>query len=284
MAADRVLEVLPAHRGEHHGDAGGEHEGEQQPVLDPAGREEGDDGHVPEVDAVGPLAEPAHRQATEDRRPHAGGAQHREDRAHRGDTEQGDAALVEEHVVLVDEDDHREDAGDADQSEDRGGGPVGLCRLPGGTAGGQPDGQRGAEQQPTGTGVGALVGAGVVRTGAREPPHQSEGRHGEDHRRPGHQRPAPAQQEQQSEQEQRPDQVELLLHRQGPHVVQGAGATEVVEVGGLGEDRVPVVDVEERRESFTGPVGQCAAVEGDGEQEDGDDRDDHRRGQTPEPA
>ena len=56
----------------------------------------------------------------------------------------------------------------------------------------------------------------------------------------------PAEQEQEHE---RPHQVELLLDRQRPRVLQGRGRRELGEVRLVGEDGVPVVDVEQGRRS-----------------------------------
>ena len=61
----------------------------------------------------------------------------------------------------------------------------------------------------------------------------------------------------------RPEQVELLLHRQRPQVQEHRRAAELVEVGLVGEDEVPVGDVPERRQGGPAQPRHLAVVEDD---------------------
>ena len=67
--------------------------------------------------------------------------------------------------------------------------------------------------------------------------------------------------------DQRPEQVELLLHRQRPHVLEQRRAPRALEVREVAEDEEPVLDVEQRGDDLAPQL-----VEHVGEEQDGVDR------------
>ena len=96
---------------------------------------------------------------------------------------------------------------------------------------------------------------------------------GEDDRgdRPGEhaeQQPAAAEELHPGGEDERPEEVELLLHRERPEVGEELGPPELFEVRGVGEDEVPVGEVEERGEGVAADLVDLVRV--------GDRRDDHR--------
>ena len=103
------------------------------------------------------------------------------------------------------------------------------------------------DQQRLRAGVGAVVHARRIL--ARVVEHRHQHRRARDHQQRRHeqgaQRLPPPQQEAHDE---RPDQVELLLDRQRPHVLQRRGLRELREVRLAREDETPVRDVPERGE------------------------------------
>ena len=78
------------------------------------------------------------------------------------------------------------------------------------------------------------------------------------------------------QQQERPDDVELLLDRERPEVVERAFGFEAGEVGDVGEDLLPVVDVEDRRDDALAELVRLGGAEdrhpGD------DDRQHHEEG------
>ena len=96
--------------------------------------------------------------------------------------------------------------------------------------------------------VGAVVDARRVATGAIQQRHEECGERGgrEDGDRELHARRSP--ELQREAEEQRPHQIELLLDRQRPQVLEHRLAAEAREIRLLVEDQVPVGDVAERRD------------------------------------
>ena len=109
-------------------------------------------------------------------------------------------------------------------------------------------------QQRRSAGVGPVVHAGRVRR-VVEDCHQRCRRNrddpGDDCERAPSRSPA-----QHAEDDQRPDQIELLFDRERPHVPQRRRCAELIEVRLVREDEPPVGDVEERGQ----PVGPDAAT------------------------
>ena len=104
--------------------------------LGPLRRRQDDDREVPQVDAVGALADPAHRPAADDRPSRAAGCVKRGDDQHRGQREEQEPAAVEERRELARAPEHQRDHGQAEDADARrsSGGPrrviVALsCRL-----------------------------------------------------------------------------------------------------------------------------------------------------------
>ena len=183
---------------------------------------------MPEVEAVAAQPEPEQRRAADDaaearRRVGEGGEQQRG-----GDRDPGVAAVPERQVVVVDvgeaedqvaERDHPERVEDrADQRAERFVGAE-LHRAP--------DQRQGdAREQADGVGVGAVVDARGVVAGVEEDP-------GEDDRadRPGEhpeQQPAAAEELHPGGEDERPEEVELLLHRERPEMGEEASAARTV--------------------------------------------------------
>ena len=109
-----------------------------------------------------------------------------------------------------------------------------------------------------GPGVSSVVHAGgitVSRVQVAHPPCREDGagHHGDQQGQVG---PSP-EKGQHSNQVERGEDVELLLDRERPDVAERR-VVEVLEVGGVGEDLVPVGAVGEGREDRTGPAGYLA--------------------------
>ncbi len=113
-----------------------------------------------------------------------------------------------------------------------------------GGCGGEPpqrpaESQGGPDEQGGGMGIRAVVEAGGVLAG-RIPDGHGQGRGGRAQPGTGHPRPPPAAGAQDRGQDERPDQVELLLDGQGPEVLQRRGRPEHREVR-LVTQRLPPV-------------------------------------------
>ena len=200
-------------------------------VGDPARGGEDDDREVPEVDrrrsARRSSAAASSRGSTPSRQ--AGWARAASDQ-HRREREHDEAAAVEERGVLAGPPDHQRDhqqAGDAERVErvaGAGGDPATQFAA-------RPDHrQGGAEEQLEGAGVGAVVDPRGVEARAVEDRHQDRR---DQRQQPGSRRPAAAARPEGSgasrtsltptQQDERPEDVELLLDRQRPEVVERAG-------------------------------------------------------------
>ena len=241
---DRLLDELPGQGGDK--DAGRGLPGRPEQVLSPVrGRGEHDHRVVPEIDAVGPDAEPAQRAPAE--RQADGGAGHRGARedGRGGDREYNQTALVEERRVLADSPDHDED--DDQAGERRHVEPDPPVAAGHGRLRARPDHrERGTDQQAGRPGVGALIDPGRVEARLVEGEHGRGGGRGEAQRRqrePGQELRLAPDQEHPGQQQPRPDQVELLLHGERPEVVERLRRREPAEVGGVRPDQVPVAEV-----------------------------------------
>ena len=90
-------------------------------------------------------------------------------------------------------------------------------------------GQGDAREQADGVGVGAVIDAGGVVAGVEEDPGEGDRGH-----RPGEhaeQQPAAAEELHPGGEDERPEEVELLLHRERPEVGEERGPAELFEVG-----------------------------------------------------
>ena len=103
--------------------------------------------------------------------------------------------------------------------------------------------QGGAEEKTEGAGVGTFVDPRGVYPRLVEHRH-GDGRYGRDRQGQAHQLVTPAGVTQPEPEQERPDQVKLLLHRQGPEVVERRRWPEASEVGGLADDVPPVAHVD----------------------------------------
>ena len=179
---------------------------------------------------------------------------------------------------------NREAHGDDERphpQQSQGGGPPGEqaggrapTQLPG-------EGQGDAQQQPEGVGVRAVVDAGGVLARDVETGHQRRGGDG-----PGQgqedARGGAAGQGHDPEEQQRPDQVELLLHGQGPEVHEQHGGG-VVEVGAARGQFQPVGGEGQRAEDLPVQVHpQIRAAQQGRRAAHGDDHE-QRRQQAPGP-
>jgi hypothetical protein len=145
-------------------------------------------------------------------------------------------------------------------------------------------GEGAPEQQPRGPGVGAVVGPARVHRRLEQVGHPQQRGDRACADDAGDRQVAALEQPQQAEQEDRPQQVELLLDRQRPQVLEHRWTLDEGEVRLLGEDQEPVRDVEEGRPDLPGQVRRILAVE---DQHDHRDRRQQRvegRQQTPGPA
>ncbi len=192
------------------------------------------------------------------------------------------AAVPQRQVVVVDVEEAEDDVGegeDADGVEDGadegpGAAPAQLDRAP-------DHGQGHSRQQPDRVGVGAVVDAGGVVTGVEEDPGERD--RGE---RPGHhpeQQPAAPEQLHPGGEDERPEEVELLLDRERPEVGEERGALELVEVGLVAEDEVPVGDVGERGDRVAAQLVDAVGLDDRGGDHRHRDQHPDRRQQPPRP-
>ena len=128
--------------------------------------------------------------------------------------------------------------------------------------------QGGPGHQVEEPGVGAVVDPRRVDTWVEEDSHQNGGQQPQGHR---HDQPrAPPASAGEAEQEQQyegPDEIELLLDRQRPRVLERRRRGELGEVRLVGVDQVPVVDVEQRGDPVTPQPGQVDEAVGTGASE-----------------
>ncbi len=207
---DGVLEEAVGHG--RHADRG-QHDGQALPRAQRAelGRDQHEGGPVPQVDAVGALADPLERSPAEQgRRTGAQGRTRGHDRGggqhgqRGGDAGEG-GGVAEGHR----RDDHGDEARPTEQGPDRAGDPQELR--------GQ-EGQPGTGQQLPGAGGQAVERPRLV---PRRQPHAGRQRDRPEHRdQPRHRRSVAAPVAGDEQQEDRPHQVELLLHRERPEVEQ----------------------------------------------------------------
>ena len=85
-------------------------------------------------------------------------------------------------------------------------------------------------------------------------------------------------------QDERPEQVELLLHRERPHVLQQRRATRALEVREVAEDEEPVLDVEQRGDHLAAELVEHVGEEEDRVQRHHEEHGEERREQSTGPA
>ncbi len=287
--ADRVLDVLPGEGGDEERRGDLEDRPWQVHPLRARGGREDDDREVPEVDAVRALADPAHRPTADDRPEPRRRVRHRGHRDRGGEREDQEAAPVEERRELVRAPEHQRDHAEADRAGDVDRAP-GARRDPPAEVPARPDRrQRGTDHQLECTGVGPVVDAGRIDARLVEDEHQDRRREGEAEDRqaePGTQAPREPRLGDELDPEdhqERPDDVELLLDRQRPEMVERAGRLEGREVRDVVEDQPPVVDVCRGGRRRPPEVGRLVRPE---DRRPGDDDDQHqkqRRQQAPRP-
>ena len=150
-----------------------------------------------------------------------------------------------------------------------------------------PQGPGGAQHEAEGVGVGAHVDA---RDGGAVA-HQTQGPGGRGQRQPqcqdgpGPDPPARDAPRQEDDDDQRPHQIELLLHRQRPHIGQQQ-RLGLVEVGRSGHDLHPVVDQQDRADDLAPHGQQDVAAQAGGRSHGRGDRDEqggHDPAQAPGP-
>ena len=121
------------------------------------------------------------------------------------------------------------------------------------------DGHGRTDEQGLRPGVGAVVKTGEVRAARGEvhgPRGRGEGQGRDDDEAAG---AAAPEERHEHEDEQRDEEVELLLHAEGPRVPQRGGVADLLEVRVVLADEPPVLHEEERGEHVTGvsvPVGR----------------------------
>ena len=243
--------------------------------------EQDDHGEVPQVDPVRALADPAQRTGTEAReRAGERGVGHREHDHREHDGQRQEAPVVQPRCFAVGpehrtcEDHERHQAGADGQPP-----PArGQVRQRGER---QREGR--TDEQVLGTGVRAVVGAGrvgrVVDRG-----HERRRTDGEQHDA-AEDPPPRADEPQRQHEHDRPDDVPLLFDGQRPHVTQGRGWEQRLEVRLVGQDVPPVGDVEEAGHRVAPHLlpllGQAQDAEG---HHDGQDHQGECGHQPPEPA
>ena len=287
--ADRLLDEAPGERGDREDRRHLDQFPQQALVLRVlrVGRGEDDHRRLPEVDRVGADADPAQRPHPEEDAEPAGRVRQRHQHQHRRQREDDEAALVEERVELADLPDHDRDHQQAEDAE----AVEHVARLrgdPAAEAAARPDHrQRRAEQQAAGAGVGAVVDPRGVEGRVVEDRHLDRRDQRQRDRQQRQPRPDPRGQrplvhELDPEQQQEgPEDVELLLDRERPEVVERFFRREAGEVGDVAEDLLPVVDVEDRRDDR---LAELVGLGGAEDRHPGDDDRQHheqRRQQAP---
>ncbi len=265
----------------------------ERPAVDagPVGADEHDDRPVPQVDAVADRAQHGQRRQRQGLPQRAGGAaRDRPDHDQRRHGEHQQAAPVVGRRQPVDGHAHPPDEGER-RDRRRGERRRGPALPPGPVE--RPDRQRRAEEGRRQPGVGAEVGAvgveRVVGDGQQGERHGGAG-HGQNEQPPvgpvavGPAGPAPAAPAQHRQHDQRPHQVELLLDRQAPGVVERRGDAEHVPVADVGQHPVPVGDVPEGGEHVA-PEAGAVGLGGEPQQQRRDAHDQHEHGgqQAPRP-
>ena len=219
---------------------------------------------MPEVDAVRPLTDPAHRphaQPGPEQHPPVAGRSHDHGRDEGHDEE---PAAVEERRELPEtgEHEHEEEQAGHTRPGDHHPSLTGQDRR--GATRSPDDGQRGADAHAHRVRVGTEVEAARIGGPGHVADERADGHRQCREQRPaeGHEphgaRPAPPVGEQG---DRGPEDVELLLHRQRPQVLEHGRAADELEVRGLGEDAQPVRVVEQRAREVAAEPGR--AVVGD---------------------
>ena len=224
--------------------------------VEPGARHQ-EHGPVPEVDAVRALPDPDHRRRAEQSAGDGrGGVDGDEDDQRRDAREHEIPAAVERRVELADVDEapqeHEQGREPDDVQRHRGPLPDPSSELPRR----QQDRHAGADEQATRVCVGAVVDARRIPTGAVQQRHEERRHGGGAENRDGQLDPRRSPELQRQAQEQRPQQVELLLDRQRPQMLEHRLPPDGGEVRLLVEDQVPVRDVAERRDHAT-PQLRC---------------------------
>ena len=227
-------------------------------------------GHLPEQRGGRPPGDPVdeHRARVGRRQAHHPGADGEEEHP---------AAREEPLAARADDEEGGERDGEAEKADrlgrhERRAPPQSTAVVPA-----EEHGHPGTDEQRLRAGVGAVVEAREVDPFAREvrgPPRRGERERGDDGEAPG---PAAPEEHEEQRDEGRDEQVELLLHAEGPRVPQRRGVADLLEVGVLLADEAPVLHEEEAGEDVTGvavPVRRADEQPGD---HDGRARDDQRR-------
>ena len=280
--SDRLFDVTPRQGGDDQGGGGLE-----QPA-DPVGRgvERGgqhDDRVVPQVDGIGALADPAEWFDPEDAAQLGPGMDGDGDDQRGQEGEQDHPPRVQESLVLVGlpeqgEDPEQRDGADQVEYPAGVGGDRGEL-----SAAGQHHGQRRSDEEGEDPGVGPVVDPGGIATGRVEDGHL-DGRGGSQPQGQQHPGPLHVDPAEPDQQDQRPDQVELLLDGQRPEVPERRRRTELGEVGDVLEDEPPVAGVEDPGQDIAAHGGELVPVEQGGPPDGHEHHHEEGRQQTSGPA
>ena len=239
---------------------------------------------MPQVEPVGDLAHERQRAQRQDagERVRKSGGHDRCDHRGGGHRHERGAAAVEKRTLTVDCDACPHEKGRSDQTCD-------LERArsrPRGSVGATQKEHRDDDADEDGVGacIGAVVGARRIAAGVEEHRHGDDRRDAAE-RGDGQKRPRRAEAPQQHQRGDRPHDVELLLHRERPHVPQRRGDGEGVEVAGLGEDEPPVRHVADGRQRVVAyPTHVRLAGEEQGVEAHAHQHEEKGRQQAPRPA
>ena len=279
---DRLLDEAPGQGGQP--DAGGHLEHRPQQVG--CGVERGgqhDDRVVPEVDAVGALADPAQRLPSQPAPSRAPGctatAMTSAVRTERITSppryKKASYSLVRQNMTKI-------------PSRATTPTPSSRRRAPGvtvaiGPVPRQGEGQGGPDEEGEGPGVGAVVDAGGVADGGEEEAHLHRRPNGGGQREDDQDLPA-AHPSHPGQHDERPHQIELLLDGQRPQMSEWRGRPELGEVGDVLEDVPPVAVVEDARDQVAAHGRQLRAVEERHPAQGDEQHHEERREQAPTPA
>jgi hypothetical protein len=255
--------------------AGGAH---AHDILDELRAQDHEDRPVPEVDAVGDEAETAERLPRQRGAHHVALGLHRgEDHGRQRDRQQQESAGVDPGGVVGCEPPAHDEDGEPDGS-DRG---HDVARRPVAHVDAleQCAGEERADEQRLRPGVGAEVHpAGIVGVVAHG--HPDDRCHAQHAGEPqdGVERLADLEH---GDERERPEQVPLLLDGQRPHVLEGRGDQELVEVRDVVDDEVPVGEVEERGDAVVADGVELGGLGEEGGVDHHHADDEEQRGQQP---
>jgi hypothetical protein len=248
-----------------------------------------DDRVMPQVDPVRALADPSQRPHPDDRAEPGCRMRQRQQQERREDRQDEEPTAVEELRVLAGLPEHVEDRGEPDHPRqiDHVSRTERDARA---QVAARPDcRERGSDQELLRPRVGSVIDPRGIEGGVVEDSHEDR----RDDREADDDRPQPgadpagvrklADEARPDQQQERPEDVELLLDRQRPQVVEGARRGELGEVRDVVEDQPPVVDVGDGAQELGSEIGRLVGPDDRDPGHHDDEHHEQRRQQPPRP-